>query len=235
MIIQTLTKKRSLGKLRVAAKTKERSPDMTGTLCLQRHTAAAIVTAFDEADHKTDNETHLAVSCCSFVDSAPISSVGFPMKLARRSALKHPAVEPGACRASAPAKIGARAARGTGCTAEWQRGICPAIPYRSNTKDIPAFFPKILYKARARIELDSNRTSSANGSGTLNILWAGKGVEWRLQWIQSTQHRSQKLPVNAVSWRQINRPPSMRSAKPSLPMAHCRLRSNRSLPSRSPM
>jgi transposase len=33
-----------------------------------------------------------------------------------------------------------------------QRGICPAIPYRSNTKDVPAFFPKILYKGRARIE-----------------------------------------------------------------------------------
>ena len=33
-----------------------------------------------------------------------------------------------------------------------QRGICPAIPYRSNTKDMPAFFPKSLYKARARIE-----------------------------------------------------------------------------------
>ena len=25
-----------------------------------------------------------------------------------------------------------------------QRGICPAIPYRSNTKDIPVFFPKTL-------------------------------------------------------------------------------------------
>ena len=23
-----------------------------------------------------------------------------------------------------------------------QRGICPVIPYRSNTKDMPAFFPK---------------------------------------------------------------------------------------------
>ena len=33
-----------------------------------------------------------------------------------------------------------------------QRGICRAIPYRSNTKDIPAFFPKVLYKGRARIE-----------------------------------------------------------------------------------
>jgi transposase len=33
-----------------------------------------------------------------------------------------------------------------------QRRICPAIPYRSNTKVVPAFFPKALYKARARIE-----------------------------------------------------------------------------------
>jgi transposase len=33
-----------------------------------------------------------------------------------------------------------------------QRGICPAIPYRSNTKAVPAFFPKVLYKGRARIE-----------------------------------------------------------------------------------
>ena len=28
----------------------------------------------------------------------------------------------------------------------------PGNPYRSNTKDMPAFFPKTLYKARARIE-----------------------------------------------------------------------------------
>jgi transposase len=33
-----------------------------------------------------------------------------------------------------------------------QRGICPIIPYRSNAKDKPAFFPKALYKTRARIE-----------------------------------------------------------------------------------
>jgi len=33
-----------------------------------------------------------------------------------------------------------------------KRGICPAIPYRSNAKDRPGFFPKILYKGRARIE-----------------------------------------------------------------------------------
>ena len=37
-----------------------------------------------------------------------------------------------------------------------QRGRCPAIPYRSNTRDMPAFFPKAPYKARARIELAAN-------------------------------------------------------------------------------
>jgi hypothetical protein len=33
------------------------------------------------------------------------------------------------------------------------RGIAPAIPYRRTTKLQPAFFPRILYKARARIEI----------------------------------------------------------------------------------
>ena len=33
-----------------------------------------------------------------------------------------------------------------------ERGICPAIPYRKNTLEKPAFFPKVLYKGRARIE-----------------------------------------------------------------------------------
>jgi transposase len=33
-----------------------------------------------------------------------------------------------------------------------RRGICSAIPYRDNAKRKPAFFPKILYKGRARIE-----------------------------------------------------------------------------------
>ncbi len=32
------------------------------------------------------------------------------------------------------------------------RGICPVIPYRSTTLAKPKFFPKTLYKARARIE-----------------------------------------------------------------------------------
>jgi len=30
--------------------------------------------------------------------------------------------------------------------------VCPVIPYKSNATDRPAFFAKILYKARARIE-----------------------------------------------------------------------------------
>ncbi len=33
-----------------------------------------------------------------------------------------------------------------------QRGICPVIPYRSTAKRRPAFFPRILYKGRGRIE-----------------------------------------------------------------------------------
>lgn len=34
-----------------------------------------------------------------------------------------------------------------------KRGIAPAIPFRQTTKEQPKFFPKILYKARARIEI----------------------------------------------------------------------------------
>ena len=33
-----------------------------------------------------------------------------------------------------------------------ERGIVPVIPHRSNAKDLPTFFPKALYKGRARIE-----------------------------------------------------------------------------------
>jgi transposase len=32
------------------------------------------------------------------------------------------------------------------------RGVVPVIPHRSNAKDRPKFFPKLLYKSRARIE-----------------------------------------------------------------------------------
>jgi transposase len=32
------------------------------------------------------------------------------------------------------------------------RGICPVIPYRVTTKGKPNFFPKTLYRGRARIE-----------------------------------------------------------------------------------
>ena len=42
--------KRSLGALRRAMKTEPRSPDLTGQLKLQRHTAAAIVEQFND-DH----------------------------------------------------------------------------------------------------------------------------------------------------------------------------------------
>jgi transposase len=33
-----------------------------------------------------------------------------------------------------------------------ERGIAPIIPHRSNTKRRPKFFPKLLYRTRARIE-----------------------------------------------------------------------------------
>jgi hypothetical protein len=33
-----------------------------------------------------------------------------------------------------------------------RRGIVPVIPYRAKTKDKPAYFPKLLYRARARVE-----------------------------------------------------------------------------------
>jgi IS5 family transposase len=33
-----------------------------------------------------------------------------------------------------------------------QRGICPVIPHRDNAVAKPAFFPRILYKGRGRIE-----------------------------------------------------------------------------------
>jgi hypothetical protein len=42
--------KRSLGSLRKATKTKDRSPDSTGTLKLQRHTLEAIAKQFKETD-----------------------------------------------------------------------------------------------------------------------------------------------------------------------------------------
>jgi hypothetical protein len=44
------TKKRSLGALRKAPKTKDRSPDVTGTLKLQRHTMEAIAKQFKDTD-----------------------------------------------------------------------------------------------------------------------------------------------------------------------------------------
>jgi len=40
----------------------------------------------------------------------------------------------------------------TNRSAARQRGICPVIPHRSSAKDKPKYFPKALYKTRARIE-----------------------------------------------------------------------------------
>src|SRR4051795_4686420 len=37
-------------------------------------------------------------------------------------------------------------------TAARERGICPVIPFKSSARNRPAFFPKALYRARARIE-----------------------------------------------------------------------------------
>ena len=33
-----------------------------------------------------------------------------------------------------------------------ERSICPAIPYKCTARNRPAFFPRALYRARARIE-----------------------------------------------------------------------------------
>ena len=33
-----------------------------------------------------------------------------------------------------------------------KRSICPVIPFKSSARSRPAFFPKALYRARARIE-----------------------------------------------------------------------------------
>ena len=38
-----------------------------------------------------------------------------------------------------------------------RRGIAPVIPQKSNAKNQPAHFPKILYRARARIEIAVGR------------------------------------------------------------------------------
>jgi hypothetical protein len=47
---KTIKQKRSLGALRKANKTKPRSPDLTGQMKLQKHTAAAIVEQFSHGD-----------------------------------------------------------------------------------------------------------------------------------------------------------------------------------------
>jgi transposase len=51
------------------------------------------------------------------------------------------------------AAVGDKGYAGTGNrTAARERSIAPVIPYKSNEKNRPAYFPKALYRARARIE-----------------------------------------------------------------------------------
>src|SRR5690242_13698349 len=47
---KSVKQKRSLGALRKTSKTKPKSPDLTGQMKLQRHTAAAIVEQFNSDD-----------------------------------------------------------------------------------------------------------------------------------------------------------------------------------------
>jgi hypothetical protein len=47
---EPVTKKRSLGKLRRAPKTKDKSPDMIGSLRLRRDTAMAIIKPFEHGN-----------------------------------------------------------------------------------------------------------------------------------------------------------------------------------------
>jgi len=47
---KSVKQKRSLGALRKANKTKPKSPDLTGQMKLQRHTAATIVERFSHDD-----------------------------------------------------------------------------------------------------------------------------------------------------------------------------------------
>src|SRR5947207_8438717 len=58
-----------------------------------------------------------------------------------------------------------------------QRGICPAIPYRCNTKDIPAFFPEVLYKgapvrasSREAQPIQAQRTSMREDGADLRLV-----------------------------------------------------------------
>src|SRR3954470_23035796 len=45
-----------------------------------------------------------------------------------------------------------------------RRGICPVIPYRSNATAKPKFFPRALYKGRARSSRPSASSSASSGS-----------------------------------------------------------------------
>ena len=80
--------KRSLGSLRKATKTKDRSPDFTGTLKLQRHTLETIAKQFKDGDADE-------IECClagwrnSDPNGHPYLSVELSPKYARRHEPTH--------------------------------------------------------------------------------------------------------------------------------------------------
>jgi len=64
-----------------------------------------------------------------------------------------------------------------------ERGICPAIPYRKNTLEKPAFFPKVLYKGRARIEQAVGKVklifnTCDPGAGRKSLILLGRAVSF---------------------------------------------------------
>jgi transposase len=82
---------------------------------------------FPIAFHLTGGEAHDSRSFETLLDIGP--------EIAPRAAVADKGYDAAANRAAAK-----------------KRGICPVIPFRSNTKKKPAFFAKMLYKGRARIE-----------------------------------------------------------------------------------
>jgi transposase len=75
-----------------------------------------------------------------------------------------------------------------------ERGICPVIPFKSSAQNRPAFFPKALYRARARIEqlvgklkrfkriaLRCEKTSKSSvkkAVGALRRVWGRRGTRY---------------------------------------------------------
>ena len=74
-----------------------------------------------------------------------------------------------------------------------RRGICPVIPYKSNAVNRPVFFPKALYKARARIEqavgkLKRFKRIALRCEKTAHKLWLFRRARTRLHLDQIRPH-----------------------------------------------